>query len=178
MKKKWLLFLPLFSILVMSILLLLGLQQDPKKLAQALIGKPVPEFHQQNLLKPEQILTNLDFPKQFFLLNVWGSWCVYCKQEHPFLIQLAKQGIPIIGLNYRDNPQSAVNMLQEMGNPFYFVINDSQGQLAAKLGVEGAPETYLIDAQGIIRYQYTGLLNEKVWQQQFMPELKQEKGTK
>lgn len=171
MNRKLIVFLPLMGILAVCALLLLGLQQDPKKIASALIGKPIPEFSQANLMVPQQMLNNRDLPNTFFLLNVWGSWCVYCKQEHPFLMKLAEKGISIVGLNYRDKAQSAVDMLKKMGNPYYLVINDSQGTLAMKLGVDGAPETYLIDPQGIIRYRYSGELNEKTWQQEFEPEI-------
>lgn len=169
--KKLIVFLPLISILGVCVLLLLGLQQDPKKIASALIGKPIPEFSQENLLIPQQILNNTHLPDTMFLLNIWGSWCAYCKQEHPFLMKLSTQSIPIVGLNYRDKPQNAIEMLNRMGNPYYLVINDNQGKLAIKLGVDGAPGTYLVDAQGIIRYRYSGELHEKIWKQEFEPEI-------
>lgn len=162
-------FLPLVILLAVCALLFIGLQQDPKKIASALIGKPVPAFSQADLLHSESQLTQHDLPKQAFLLNVWGSWCAYCKKEHPFLMQLAKS-IPIVGLNYRDKPQSALAMLSQMGNPFQLVINDSRGELALNLGVDGAPETYLIDQYGVIRYRYTGPLTPAVWQENFIPE--------
>ncbi len=168
--KRLLLFSPLFVILAVCLLLFIGLQQDPKKIVSALIGKPIPEFYQTNLLKTEQVLTNKDLPHSTFLLNVWGSWCSYCKQEHPFLMELAKS-IKIVGLNYRDRAPHAVAMLTQMGNPFILTINDSKGELALSLGVDGAPETYLIDQYGIVRYRYSGPLNPQVWQQWFVPEL-------
>ena len=113
MKKKLLVFSPLIIILGVCLLLLVGLQQDPKKLASALIGKPVPEFYQTNLLIPSKTLTNKDLPKEPHLINIWGSWCHYCKEEHPFLMELAGQGVKIIGLNYRDKAQSAVEFLHK-----------------------------------------------------------------
>ncbi|VEI58284.1 periplasmic protein thiol:disulfide oxidoreductases DsbE [Pasteurella multocida] len=168
--KRAFLFLPLFVILAVCTLLLIGLQQDPKKIASALIGKPVPEFYQTDLLKIERVLSNKDLPKQAFLLNVWGSWCAYCKQEHPFLMQLSKS-IPIVGLNYRDKTSNALAMLQKIGNPFVLVINDSKGEFALNLGVDGAPETYLVDKYGVVQYRYTGPLNAEIWQNYFVPEL-------
>jgi len=171
MKKKFLLFLPLIAILAVCILLLIGLQQDPKKIASALIDKPVPEFFQADLQNPQLIRSNKDFPKQAFLLNVWGSWCYYCKQEHPLLKELAAQGINIVGLNYRDKQQSAVEYLQHSGNPFLFSIDDSRGSLAMQLGVDGAPETYIVDKYGVIRYRYSGAFDREVMQNVILPEL-------
>ncbi|PJG82822.1 DsbE family thiol:disulfide interchange protein [Caviibacterium pharyngocola] len=165
-----LVFVPLLLILALCFLLFRGLQQDPKQIASALIGKPIPEFYQADLLNPTNTLSNTDLPKEPFLLNVWGSWCVYCKIEHPFLMRLTEQGIKIVGLNYRDKAQSAVEMLRKMGNPFVSVIDDSQGILALKLGVDGAPETYLIDGNGVIRYRHSGELNQEIWRQKFLPE--------
>lgn len=170
MNKKRIVFLPLILILAVCLLLFVGLQQDPKKIASALIGKPVPEFRQANLLAPQQLLNNTDLPKQPFLLNVWGSWCYYCKAEHPLLMELAAQEIPIVGLNYRDNAQSATEFLHRAGNPFTLVIEDGKGTLAMQLGVDGAPETYLVDRHGVIRYRHSGALDKNEWQNLLLPE--------
>ncbi|WP_040975369.1 DsbE family thiol:disulfide interchange protein [Necropsobacter massiliensis] len=169
MYKKILLSVPLLLILALCGLLLSGLQQDPKKIASALIGKPIPEFYQADLFETGKMLNNRNLPQGLFLLNVWGSWCVYCQQEHPFLMRLAQQGVKIVGLNYRDNRQGALDMLTKRGNPFVLSIDDSKGTLALKLGVDGAPETYLVDGRGIVRYRYSGELNEHIWQQEFAP---------
>ena len=162
MKKKLLVFSPLIIVLGVCVLLLVGLQQDPKKLASALIGKP---------LIPSKTLTNKDLPKEPHLINIWGSWCHYCKEEHPFLMELAGQGVKIIGLNYRDKAQSAVEFLHRAGNPFLLVVDDSQGKLAMQLGVDGAPETYLVDEHGVIRYRYSGAIDKTVWRRELLPEL-------
>ncbi|KAE9525409.1 DsbE family thiol:disulfide interchange protein [Testudinibacter aquarius] len=172
MKKRLALFLPLLALLALGLVLLLGLQRDPSQLALAQQGKPLPEFQLTDLLQPTQRIDNRTLPKQPFLLNVWGSWCPSCIVEHPFLMQLKQQGYLIYGLNYRDNPQSARQMLVTKGNPFVQVLNDHDGKLALALGVYGAPETYLIDGDGIIRFRYVGELEQAVWQQQFMPLLK------
>ncbi|URL02487.1 DsbE family thiol:disulfide interchange protein [Avibacterium sp. 20-126] len=169
MNRKALVFLPLLLIIALCGLLLLGLQNDPKKIASALIGKPVPEFYQPDLFDPATNVNNHSLPSEVYLINVWGSWCTYCKQEHAFLMDLQKQGVPIVGLNYRDKRQNALLMLREMGNPFHLIIDDSKGLLAMKLGVDGAPETYFVDANGIIRYRYSGPLNKQIWQQEFQP---------
>ena len=172
MNRKVIFFLPLALLLGVCVLLLAGLNQDPKKIASALIDKPVPEFYQANLLDNRQTLSPKDFPKRPFLINIWGSWCGYCQQEHPLLLELAKE-IPIVGVDYRDKPQNGIAMLQHMGNPYILVIDDSRGELALKLGVDGAPETYLVDANGIIRYRHSGLLDREIWQKTFVPQLNQ-----
>ncbi|MGV6988653.1 DsbE family thiol:disulfide interchange protein [Testudinibacter sp. P80/BLE/0925] len=173
MKKRIALFLPLFALLALGAMLLLGLQRDPSQLALVQQGKPLPEFQLPDLLHPTQQIDNRTLPKQPFLLNVWGSWCPSCITEHPFLMQLQRQGYLLYGLNYRDNPQSARQMLIAKGNPFAKVLNDRDGKLALALGVYGAPETYLIDGDGIIRFRYAGELDQTVWQQQFVPLLQQ-----
>ena len=170
MNKKLIFFAPLFLLLGVCVLLIAGLNQDPKKIASALIDKPVPEFYQTNLHEPSQIVSPKDFPKQPFLLNVWGSWCGYCKEEHPLLIEIAKT-LPIVGVDYRDNPQNGIEMLNRMGNPFVLTIDDSQGELGLKLGVDGAPETYLVDEHGVIRYRHSGLLDKETWQTVFLPKI-------
>lgn len=171
MKKKYLLFLPLLVILSLCILLLFGLQRDPKQIASALIDRPVPEFFQTDLLDEKKIVSNKDLPKTVHLINVWGSWCHYCKQEHPLLLELAQKGVKIVGLNYRDKPQSAVEYLHRFGNPFVLNINDSQGKLAMKLGVDGAPETYIVDRHGVIRFRYSGAFNRELLDKVILPEL-------
>lgn len=171
MAKKWLLFIPLAVVLAVCALLLVGLQKDPKQIASALIDKPVPEFFQADLQDPNIIRNNKHLPKQAHLINVWGSWCYYCKQEHPLLLELAQQGVPIVGLNYRDRKQNAVQYLQHSGDPFVFSIDDSQGKLAMQLGVDGAPETYVVDKYGVIRYKYSGAFDREVINQVILPEL-------
>ena len=114
MNRKVIFFLPLALLLGVCVLLLAGLHQDPKKIASALIDKPVPEFYQANLLDNRQTLSPKDFPKRPFLINIWGSWCGYCQQEHPLLLELAKE-IPIVGVDYRDKPQTHSEEYQNKG---------------------------------------------------------------
>lgn len=163
-----LLFLPLILILGLCILLFAGLQKDPKKLAAALIGKPIAEFRLPTVQDSNHIVNNNHLPKEIHLLNVWGSWCGYCKEEMPFLAELSKN-IKIVGLDYRDKPQSALDFLQKFGNPYWLNLDDGKGSLALNLGVNGAPETYLIDRNGIIRYRYSGPINRQIWQNEFLP---------
>ena len=170
MNRKVIFFLPLALLLGVCVLLLAGLNQDPKKIASALIDKPVPEFYQANLLDNRQTLSPKDFPKRPFLLNIWGSWCGYCQQEHPLLLELAKE-IPIVGVDYRDKPQNGIAMLERMGNPFILTIDDSRGEFAMQLGVDGAPETYVIDEHGMIRYRHSGYMDRETWLTEIKPKL-------
>ncbi|UTV26696.1 DsbE family thiol:disulfide interchange protein [Photobacterium atrarenae] len=134
--------------------------------------QPFPAFRLSSLLQPEK-LTPASLPPQVYILNVWASWCRVCRQEHGFLMDVAaQQTLPIIGLNYRDQRDSAVRMLTLSGNPYQQVIFDQQGSLALDLGVYGTPETYLVDHRGMIRYRHHGALNSAVWQQQFEPRIK------
>ncbi|WP_439234433.1 DsbE family thiol:disulfide interchange protein [Lonepinella koalarum] len=169
--KKILFFIPLLLVLAICVLLFQGLQQDPKKIASALIDRPVPEFFQASLDDNNRILNNKDLPKAPYLINVWGSWCYFCRLEHKHLLALAEQNINIVGLNYRDKPQSAVEYLRKFGNPFVLNINDSQGKLAMQLGVDGAPETYIVDKHGIIRYRHSGAFDDEIMQKVILPEL-------
>ncbi|OOF68773.1 DsbE family thiol:disulfide interchange protein [Rodentibacter caecimuris] len=172
MNKKILFFLPLLGVLGICFLLLLGLNQDPRRLVSAFIDKPIPEFYQADLNQPNLQRSSKDFPHRPFLLNVWGSWCQYCKQEHPLLMQISQQ-FPIIGINYRDKTEFAIEMLERYGNPYLWNIKDSRGEFALKLGVDGAPETYLVDQYGVIRYRHSGLLDKHTWQTVFIPKINQ-----
>ena len=129
-------------LLGVCVLLIAGLNQDPKKIASALIDKPVPEFYQDNLHKPSQIVSPKDFPKQPFLLNVWGSWCGYCKEEHPLLIEIAKRCL-LWALIIETTLKMALKMLKRMGNPFVLTIDDSHGELGLKLGVDARQKLIL-----------------------------------
>lgn len=172
MMRRLILFLPLLVVLAVCFLLLGGLNQDPKKLASALIDKPVPEFYQADLFDTSRTLSPRDFPKEPFLINIWGSWCDFCRIEHPLLLDISKE-VNIVGVDYRDNPENGREMLSRQGNPYFFVIDDSRGELSLKLGVDGAPETYLVDANGVIRYRHSGLLERETWQNIFLLKLQE-----
>jgi len=113
------------------------------------------------------------FDHDYQLVNVWASWCGICKQEHAYLNQLEESGIPIVGLNYRDQRSGALNYLGQLGNPYREVIFDPKGKLALDLGVVGTPETYLVTKQGEIVYKHLGVLNERVWTKHFLPYFEQ-----
>jgi len=142
--------------------LLRGIELDPTELPSPLIDKPFPDFQLQEL-RSGKALTAADLKGKAVLLNVWATWCVSCKMEHPFLLQLAKEGVVIVGLNYKDDSSQALLWLQNLGDPYVFNISDPQGKLGLDLGVFGAPETFIIDQQGIVRHKHVGVIDQRVW---------------
>jgi len=135
-------------------------------------AKPFPSFSLTEL-QSGQLITESIFKNrprgEYTLLNVWASWCSACKSEHPFLLKLAEQGINIVGLNFRDDPQTAKSLLNKTGNPYQQIIVDDKGKLAIDLGVIGTPESYLIDKQGLIVTRVNGVLNQFIWDKQLQP---------
>ncbi len=156
------LFLPLILFAILALFLLRGLELDPKELPSALIDRPLPEFSLP-ALGEEKTLNRVSVTGKAALFNVWATWCVSCRVEHPYLQQLADNGVPIYGINYKDENAAALKWLDELGNPYLANIVDAQGTLGLDLGVYGAPETYLVDAQGVIRYRHVGVVDDRVW---------------
>jgi cytochrome c biogenesis protein CcmG/thiol:disulfide interchange protein DsbE len=156
------LFLPLLAFAVLAIFLFRGLSLDPGAMPSALVDKPFPEFSLPSLAGRAEI-TRSDLTGRPGLLNVWATWCPSCRVEHPYLLELAKSGVPIYGLNYKDDDGAAQRWLEELGDPYRFNIADREGSLGLDLGVYGAPETYLIDASGIVRYSHVGVVDARVW---------------
>lgn len=166
------LFVPLFIFVALAALLYFGLGRDPRELPSALVGRPVPAFALPSLRDGKPLDATL-FRGGPRLLNVWGTWCGACRDEHPFLIRLAGMGVPIVGLDYKDDPVAARRWLVDMGDPYQEVIADQDGRLSLDLGVYGAPETYVVDGAGIIRYRHVGVLNEQVWRERMEPVYRQ-----
>jgi cytochrome c biogenesis protein CcmG, thiol:disulfide interchange protein DsbE len=162
------LFAPLFLFALLALALFRGLSLDPRELPSALIDRPLPAFNLP-ALGGDRSLSQADVTGQVALLNVWATWCVSCRVEHPYLQQLAAQGIDIFGLNYKDNDADALRWLAELGDPYRLNIADREGTLGLDLGVYGAPETYLLDASGVVRYRHVGVLDEKVWRTTLEP---------
>lgn len=163
------LYIPLVLFLLLAAALLWQLNRnaegdDPTRLESALLGKPVPVFKLESLDEPgktfDQSVLKDGKP---LLLNVWATWCPTCHAEHKFLNSLATQGVRVVGLNYKDDRQKAIRWLNTLGDPYALSLYDGDGMLGLDLGVYGAPETFLIDGRGIIRYRHTGELNERVW---------------
>jgi cytochrome c biogenesis protein CcmG/thiol:disulfide interchange protein DsbE len=164
--KHW---LPLAAFLALAALLLAGVLmnsgKDTTAIASPLIGKPVPAFSLPVLGKPGQQIGNADLLGKPYLLNVWGSWCVNCREEHPLLSELARSGrIRLVGYDYKDAPEEAQRWLQAFGNPYAVVLADEEGRVALDFGIYGAPETYLVDAQGIIRWKHVGPITPELMQ--------------
>lgn len=161
-------FIPVIAFVALAILLWRGLYLDPKELPSMLIDKPMPAFELTTV--DGQPVSNADLPDEMFLLNVWGSYCLPCLVEHPTFMRLTEDGeIPIVGVNYRDRQDLAVRWLEDNGNPFNFSILDESGRFGIDLGVYGAPETYLVDGSGVIRYRHVSVLDENVWREEFLP---------
>lgn len=155
--KAWRYFLPLAIFFGLVFFLWRGLSLDPKTIPSALLNKPAPDFSLAQLHAPDKKLSATDMRGQVWVLNVWGSWCVSCRYEHPVLNELARQQlVPIIGLNWKDKPEDAIAWLDKFGNPYQRSVTDLDGRVAIDYGVYGAPETYIIDKAGMIRYKYTG----------------------
>lgn len=174
MKKRLVLFIPLVLFLVMGVFLYKGLFLNPQKLDSALQGKPVPAFQLERLEDKSEIITNESLKGKVSLLNVWATWCPSCKYEHPYLMRFARQGIlPIYGINYRDERSMAIRELSREGDPYTKNIFDHDGRLGLDLGVYGAPESFLIDHNGIIRYRYAGPIDQNIWNETLLPMIKE-----
>lgn len=156
------LFVPLILFALLAMVLFRGLGLDPSEMPSALIDRPLPAFNLPGLGQPG-VLSRADVTGEVALLNVWATWCVSCRVEHPYLKQLSAQGVPIFGINYKDDDTAAQRWLDELGNPYRLVIADREGTLGVDLGVYGAPETYLLDADGVVRYRHVGVVDESVW---------------
>ncbi|WP_131783272.1 DsbE family thiol:disulfide interchange protein [Legionella gresilensis] len=176
MKKYVLRFIPLVLFATLAVFLGRGLFLEPQKLPSVKLGQQVPNFNLPLLDGENKMLTAKDLQGDVSLLNIWASWCSACSEEQVFLLRLADVGVPIFGLNYKDNPASAKKWLAEWGNPYRKIGSDEAGKAAIDLGVYGAPETFLVDAKGIIRFRHAGVLNEEVWTKEFLPRIQQLKG--
>lgn len=172
MGPRFKLFVPLMLFAVLAVFLFRGLGLDPSEMPSALIDRPLPQFNLSRLGEANMV-TAEDLQGQASLLNVWATWCPSCRVEHPYLLELAEGGVPIYGLNYKDSDSAALRWLDELGNPYRLNIADREGSLGLDLGVYGAPETYLLDAKGIVRYRHVGVVDERVWQTILQPLYKQ-----
>ena len=164
---------PLAIFLALAGLLYKGLSIDPKLVPSPLVGKPAPEFALPRLAEPATKLSRKDLMQEVSLLNVWATWCVSCRQEHPVLMQLAKSGIPIYGLDYKDTRDDANRWLTRFGNPYLANGFDEDGRVGINWGVYGTPETFIIDKQGIIRHKHIGPLTTDVVKREILPLIKQ-----
>ena len=162
--------IPLILFIVMVAFLAVGLKLDPREVPSPFIGKPTPAFKLPQLADPGKSFSHANLQGQVSLLNVWASWCVSCKQEHPFLLKLAKQNIlPIYGLDYKDEREAGMEWLNRLGNPYTVSVFDADGKVGIEWGVYGVPETFVIDKHGVIRHKHTGPITEESWQKTLLP---------
>jgi len=164
--------IPLVLFIVIVVLLATGLRggYDPHKIPSALINKEAPDFQLPQLRDPTKAFSPQQMRGKVWLLNVWGSWCVACREEHPFLIELSRSGVvPIYGLDWKDKREDGLSVLDELGDPYILSVYDFDGRAAIDYGISGAPETYLIDKNGVIRYKEVGQLNADVFQNKILP---------
>jgi cytochrome c biogenesis protein CcmG/thiol:disulfide interchange protein DsbE len=165
--------LPLVIFLVMVGFLFIGLNLDPREVPSPLVGKPAPQFSLPRLDNPEQVFSGKDMLGKVWLLNVWASWCVACKEEHPVLVSLAKTGfVPIVGMDYKDSRDEAQQWLAQGGNPYMTTVMDVDGRVGINYGVYGVPETYVIDKKGIIAYKKTGPITMQSLREVIVPLVK------
>ena len=167
--------LPLCGFVLLAGVLYFGVKSSPDRehLRSVLIGRPAPQFVLPDLMNPGATLSNAKFKGKPYLLNVWGTWCATCRVEHPMLMQLAQtQDVPIIGLNWKDEDESLSHeWLQQFGNPYAAVPQDKPGREAINWGVTAAPETFLVDANGIVQYRLAGAMTQDVWEREFLPRI-------
>ena len=147
---------------------------DPHELPSALLNKPFPEFSGARLLTPDQQSSKQDLLGAPVLVNVWATWCPTCRAEHEALNRLSDEmGLRIVGVNYKDDPVKARRWLAELGNPYEFNVQDQDGSIGVELGVYGAPESFLLDAEGVIVYKRVGEVNDRIWREEIAPLLQQ-----
>lgn len=166
--------LPLLAFIGLALLLFIGVRmnsgKDNSAIPSPLIGKSAPQFSLPILNKPEVLIRTDDLKGQPYLLNVWGSWCPACQIEHPVITQLAESGkVRVIGYNYKDEADAANNWLQQFGNPYDLILVDEPGRAALDWGIYGAPETFLIDAAGIVRWKHVGPVTSEIIDQEILP---------
>ena len=162
--------LPLALFLLLVGFLAAGLRLDPREVPSPLVGKPAPPFELPVLHQPDKRFVPGDMKGQVWLLNVWASWCVSCRDEHPVLVALAKRKeLPVLGLNYKDQNEEAQRWLTQFGDPYQLSVVDADGRIGIDYGVYGVPETYLIDANGVIRFKQIGPLTAAILEQKVLP---------
>ncbi|HEX8846945.1 MAG TPA: DsbE family thiol:disulfide interchange protein [Pyrinomonadaceae bacterium] len=170
--KKFL--IPLALFIVLAVFLAVGLSRDPSEIPSPLINKPAPAFVLPQLSDPQRSFKSDEMRGKVWLLNVWATWCVACRYEHPVLLDLARTGIvPIYGLDYKDERRDALALLDQLGDPYTLVLSDEDGGVGIDYGVYAVPETFVIDRNGIIRYKQIGPITEEVLQKKIIPLVKE-----
>ena len=162
--------LPLVVFAILIPVFMIGLGRNPNELPSPFIGKPAPQFELPTLRDPARSIGTTDFEGKTVLVNVWATWCVGCRQEHEFLLALAESGaIPIYGINWRDTRTEAIRWLDQLGDPYVASADDRDGRVGIDWGVYGAPETFLVGADGTVLHKHLGPLSPPIWERDFVP---------
>lgn len=168
----WKFIIPLGIFVVIGGFLLVGLNRDPSYIPSPLIGKQAPAFSLPSLQDASYPVSSGDLKGQTWVLNVWGTWCGGCRQEHPVLVEISRQkAVPMIGLDWKDDSAAARQWLSELGNPYSAVASDQEGRVAIDWGVYGAPETFLIGPDGVVLYKHIAPMTMDVWVREFLPRI-------
>ena len=167
---RFVIVVPLVLVVVLVVFLAAGLRHDPHEIPSPLINKPAPRFQLAQLRDPSRTFSAEEMKGKVWILNVWASWCFSCRDEHPFLLEYARSGVvPIYGLNSKDKREDALSWLGELGDPYVLSVSDTDGRVGIDYGVYGAPETYLIDRNGMIRFKQVGPVTPDIWQEKILP---------
>lgn len=166
--------IPLILFVVLVVFLAIGLRHDPHEIPSPLINKPAPAFQLSQLKDPGKTFSAEEMKGKVWLLNVWASWCISCREEHPLLLEYARsRAVPIYGLNSKDKREDALSWLDELGDPYVLSVSDLDGRVGIDYGVYGAPETYLIDRNGVIRFKQIGAVTPDIWTGKILPLVKE-----
>ena len=172
--KRWQFIAPLAVFAVLAGFLAVGLNLNPREVPSPLIDKPAPNFSLPRLDDPAQSISLQDMAGKVWVLNVWASWCVACREEHPLFVEFARRSpVPLYGLNYKDTRDEAQAWLARFGNPYTASLSDSKGLVGIDFGVYGVPETFIIDKQGVIRFKHIGPVTPQVLKERIEPLLKE-----
>ena len=170
--------LPVGILGALGAVLYVGLYRNPGYVPSPFIGKPAPAYELPSLADPSSMVGSKDFAGKVALVNVWGTWCAGCREEHPYLLQLSRtSGVPIYGIDWQDDRTRALDWLASLGDPYVKTGFDSTGKAAIDWGVYGAPETFLIDRNGIVLYKHIAPLTPDVWQREFVPRIEKACGS-
>ena len=166
--------IPLVLFLGLVVFLAIGLTRDPHEVPSPLINRPAPTFKLAQLADPSKTFSAEEIRGKVWLLNVWATWCVVCREEHPMLLEIERSGaVPIYGLDSKDKREDAIAWLRELGDPYVLSVSDFDGRVGIDYGVYGAPETFLIDKNGVIRFKRIGPITPDVWQKEMLPLVKE-----
>ena len=164
---------PLAVFAMLAAFLAVGLTRDPREVPSPFIGKPAPAFKLEQLHDEKLAFAPEDMKGKVWMLNVWASWCVSCRVEHPLLVEMSRRHVvPIVGLNYKDKRDDGVQWLAKFGNPYALSAFDVEGKVGIDYGVYGVPETFVIDKQGVIRYKQIGPITQEALDKKILPLLK------